>query len=303
MTPDDFTIEERMLPVGDGHELYVQLWGNKDAAETIVFLHGGPGSGCNDGHKGLFDPKVQRVIFFDQRGSGHSTPHGSLRANNTDKLVEDITTIADAFGVERFAITGGSWGSCLALVYAIRNPKRVTRMVLRGIFAGRKSEIDFIDKGKFRAFFPDAWEAYAASTPPAFRGDPTAYHIPRVLGDDAKAAKQSAWAYNELQAALLRLDDRTTPEPYEAFDPANIRIECHFTAHDCFLPENYVFGNAHKLTMPIALVQGRYDAVCPPVTAYELAQKLPNARLHFTIAGHAGNERANVDLVRALLLA
>lgn len=137
-----------------------------------------------------------------------------------------------------------------------------------------------------------------------FRSDPGAYHVPRMLGNDAEAAKQSAWVYSEqLEGSLLRLDERATPAPYETFDPANIRIECHFTSQGCFLPENYVFDNAHKLTMPIALVQGRYDAICPPATAYELAQKLPNARLYLTLAGHSGNERANADLVRALLLA
>jgi proline iminopeptidase len=301
MTPDQFTLEERMLDVGDKHRLYVQLWGNKDAKDTILFLHGGPGSGCSDSHKTLFDPSTHKVIFFDQRGCGKSLPYGSLVSNTTDDLVEDINTIAAAFGVKTFAITGGSWGSLLALAYAVRYPKRVTRMVLRGIFTGRKSEIEFLDKGRFKAFFPDAWETFVASVPKKFQADPGSYHLPRAIGKDSKAAKRSAYQYTLLEVSVIGLDDRHRPEDYKTFDPAPTIIECHYMANNCFLPEGYIMDQAHRLTMPVQLVQGRYDMVCPPYTAYELAQKLPNGRLYWTTAGHSGNDRANWDLVKVLL--
>lgn len=301
MTPDQFTLEERMLDVGDGHRLYAQIWGNKDAPETIVFLHGGPGSGCSDGHKGLFNPATQRVLFWDQRGCGKSLPHGSLKANNTDVLVDDINALTQAFAIDRFAITGGSWGSCLALVYGIRHPERVTRMVLRGIFTGRQREIDFLDKGKLRSFFPEAWESFASSASDDMRGNPSDYHLPRVLGEDPDAAKKSAYAYACLEGAVISLDDRFTPEDFGKFDPAGTIIECSYLANNCYLPEGYILENAHKLTMPVSLIQGRYDAVCPPFTAYELAKVLPDGKLYWTVAGHSGRDRANWDLTRALL--
>ena len=140
-----------------------------------------------------------------------------------------------------------------------------------------------------------------ASVPEAHRKDPGAFHLPRVLSDDLAQAKESAYAYNNLEGSLISLDDRFTPQPFEDFDPAPTKIECHYLANNCYLPEGYIMDNAHKLTMPISLVQGRYDMVCPPYTAYELSLKLPNGKLYWTTAGHSGSDRANWDVTRALL--
>jgi proline iminopeptidase len=301
METDQYTLKEEMIDVGDGHSLYAQLWGNPDAVETIVFLHGGPGSGCSNKHKSLFDPSQHRVIFFDQRGCGKSTPRGLLVANDTEHMIEDINQVAAVFATDKFAITGGSWGSCLALAYGLKYPERVTRMVLRGIFTGRKSEIDFIDKGGLRSFFPEIWDEFVDSVPAEHQNDPGAYHLKRVLGDDPEAAKHSAYAYSRLEDSAISLDDRRSPEPYETFDPISSIVECHYLANACFLPEGYIIENATKLTMPIRLVQGRYDAVCPPFTAYELSKILPDGQLFWTVAGHSGNDRANWDLTKALL--
>lgn len=301
MSPDNFTLEERMLEVGSGHRLYVHRWGSKDAPEDIIFLHGGPGSGCSDRQKTLFDPTKQRVVFFDQRGSGKSQPYGSLQYNTTDDLVEDINKVSVAFGIKSFTLTGGSWGSCLALTYAIRYPAKVRRMVLRGLFTGRQSEIDFLNKGEVQRFFPEVWEQFSQSVPSEYRNDPATYHLPRILGSDPLAAKESAYAFARLEGAVVKLDDRSSIEVFEHFDPVPTTIECHYLAHACFLPEGYILKNATALTMPIQLVQGRYDFVCPPYTAYELAQKLPNASLTWTTAGHLGHDRANWEVVRALL--
>lgn len=303
MTPDTYTIKEQMLDVGQGHRLYVHLWGSPDAPETIVHLHGGPGSGCSDRSKTGYDPMRQRVVFFDQRGCGKSTPYGSLEANDTDHLVEDITAVAAACDAGTFVLTGGSWGSCLALTYAVRHPEKVTRMVLRGIFTGRQKEIDFLDRGGFRAFFPDIWQKFAASVPAEYAAHPGGYHLPRILGDDPAAAKESAYAYSKLESGVISLDDRMNPEAFDDYDPTGTIIECHYLANRCFLPEGYVISNAAKLTMPIILIQGRYDAVCPPFTAYELSQILPDCKLYWTIAGHSGSDRANWELTRALLAA
>ena len=290
-----------MIDVGGEHQLYTQLWGNPDAKQTIIFLHGGPGSGCSDGQKGLFDPVRHKVLFFDQRGAGNSLPKGSLEANNTDELVDDISKVADAYGIKKFVLTGGSWGSTLALAYALENPQRVTRMVLRGIFTGRQSEIDFLDKGQMRSFFPDVWDRFVATVPPEFADSPTSYHQQHMFGND-KTATKAALAYSDFEGSLVTLDDRLAPptDP-KTFDPSGQIIEIHYLVNHCFMPDGYIIKNAAKLTMPIALVQGRYDMVCPPTTAYELHKVLPNSQLYWTVAGHSWKERANYDAVRTLL--
>ncbi len=302
MTPDEFTIAETFLDVGDGQKLYVQDWGNKNARLPIIFLHGGPGDGVKNKYRQQFEPKTQRVIFIDQRGAGKSLPYGSLENNTTTHLVEDIEKIAKNLKLDKFIITGGSWGSCLALAYGLKYPRRVSAMVLRGIFTGSSEEIKWLDEGRFKTFFPDVWEKYLSETPEQYRNDPGKYHLKRAVGKDEQAARQSAYAYENLEGALLNLDDRYVPESFEEYDPAGIRIEIHYLINRCFLPNRYILNNAHKLTMPIWLIQGRYDMVCPPQTAYELYQKLPNSHLVWTTAGH-GNDRPNYDANRTILLA
>jgi proline iminopeptidase len=301
MTPDKFTITETFLEVGDSHTLYVHEWGNRKVKTPIVFLHGGPGGGCKDRHKQGFDPERQRVVFFDQRGSGKSLPYGSLEHNTTQDLVEDIEKIARHLKLERFIVTGGSWGSCLALAYALRYPKRVQAMVLTGIFTGSQAEIDWLASGGFRDFFPEVWQRYLDETPKSHRNNPSAYHFKRVLGSDEQSAKASAYTYNNLEAGIMSLDDRFTPESFEEFDAASSRIEIHYLVNHCFLPDRFVLDNAHKLNMPIWLVQGRFDYVCPPKTAYELHQKLPDSHLTWTVSGHKG-EHENWNMMRTMLL-
>lgn len=302
MTPDQYTNQELFIEVGDGHDLYVQDWGNKAIKTPVIFLHGGPGNGCNDGHRSRFDPLQQRVIFFDQRGCGRSIPYGSLEHNTTADLVADITKIADKLGLKQFILHGGSWGSTLALAYALEHPKRVKAMVLQGIFTGSQSEIDYLDQGLFRTFYPDVWDRYLQATPAEHRKDPGVYHVPRILGSDEQAVRQSGFAYSFVEYSILHLDDRPKQGDPETFDPTETRIEVHYMHNRCFMPDRHILKNAHKLTMPVWLVQGRYDMVCPPATAYELNQKLPNSELIWTVAGHA-NDRANYDACRTILLA
>jgi proline iminopeptidase len=287
MNPDQYTLREFYLDVGDGHQLYIQDWGFKDAKHPVVFLHGGPGSSCKDKFKMNFDPNTQRVVFFDQRGSGKSLPKGELKDNDTQKMVDDIEQIIKELKLPGVVLTGGSWGSCLALLFGIKYPKRVHGMVLNGIFTARRSEIDFLDKGGFKAFFPDIWDKYVGSVPEEFKANPSKYHYEKIFGDNPELAKGSAYAYSEmLEGPLLDLDDRYSPDDFEEFDPDGMRIELHYLKNNSFLPDNYIFNNASKLTMPIWLIQGRYDMVCPPVTAYELNKVLPNSRLIWTISGH-----------------
>lgn len=301
MTPDSYTIKEDFIEVGDGHTVYAQLWGNPEATNNFVFLHGGPGSGCKDGHKDLFNPEKHRVLFFDQRGTGRSTPYGSLEANTTKHLTADITKLADQFGLDTFSIVGGSWGSCLALAYTLEQSARVKNLVLRGLFTGSQAEIDFIDKGEFRAFFPDVWEAFVLRTPEAHRANPSAYHLPRALSDDAQASKESSFAYHELEGSLISLDDRHTAPDFATFDPAPTRIELHYLANRCFMEDSFLINNASAITAKTWLVQGRYDAICAPATAYVLHKILPNSTLTWTVAGHSGGDRANADVTKTII--
>lgn len=300
MTPDAHTIRETFLEVGDGHTLYIHDWGNKDATTPIIFLHGGPGYHTTDRNKATYDPTKQRVIFFDQRGCGKSVPYGSLEHNTTQDLVEDIEKIADHLELKTFVVTGHSWGSTLALAYALAHPERVKSMVLSGIFTGSHAEIDWIDNGHFRTFYPEAWGRYLLATPKSHHADPTAYHYKRVMGNDADAARESAYAYQTLEGSVLRLDDRYAPEDPAEFDPAGVRMEMHYLHERCFMPDRFVLDNAHKLTMPVWLVHGRYDMVCPPIAAYDLSRRLPNCQLMWAISGHS-REHENQNLMRLLL--
>ena len=304
MTPDEHTIREFYIEVGDGHELYVQDWGNRKAKHPIIFLHGGPGDGTSDSHKKKFNPKLHRVVFFDQRGCGKSLPYGSLKHNTTDKLIDDIDAIAKQLKITSFVLVGGSWGATLSLAFAIKHPSSVKALVIEGILTGSQAEIDYFDTGEFRNWFPEIWQAYLDATPEAHRKTPTKYHFEQILGDNDETAKKSACAYSNLEGALVRLDDRFTPlsatDP--AFDPTGTKIEVHYLANRCFLPDRYIFDNIRKLTMPVWLVQGRYDMVSPPATAYELNQKLPNSHLIWTIGGHVGSDRETSSVTRSILL-
>ena len=287
MTPDEHTIKEFYLDVGDGHQLYVQDWGFKEAKHPVIFVHGGPGSCCKDKHKVNFNPSTQRVVFFDQRGSGKSLPKGELKNNETRYLVEDIEKIVYELKLPSVVLTGGSWGSCLALLYGIKHPERVHAMVLNGIFTARKSEIDYLDNGGFKTYFPDLWDNYRSTVPDKYVNNPSRYHYQNVFKTDKELAKKSAYSYAEmLEGPLLNLDDRYEPENFDDFDPDGMRVELHYLKNKCFLPEGYIFNNAHKLTMPIWLIQGRYDMVCPPITAYELNKLLPDSRLVWSVSGH-----------------
>lgn len=299
MTPDVHTIKEHFIDVGDGHTLYVHDWGNPDAT-PIFFLHGGPGSSSKDGRKNLFDPSKQRVIFHDQRGCGRSTPYGSRDNNTTQHLIADISKIADTLEIQQFILNGMSWGSTLALTYAIENPHRVAAIVTGGVFLAMRSDIDWIDNGDVKTFYPELWQELLDSTPESERQHSVAYHQKRALFGTAEAQKESSFVYGRFEYGMGTLDDRPAQLDYETYDPASAQIEIHYLQNNCFIPEGYILDNAAKLTMPIYIIQGRYDMVCPPISAYSLHQKLENSELYFTLEGHIpGHEGWN--LTRSLL--
>jgi len=283
------------LKVSDVHSLYYEQAGNPDG-KPAIFLHGGPGGGCDASHRQMFDPKAYRIILLDQRGAGRSLPHACLEDNNTWALVSDIEKLREHLGVEKWLVFGGSWGSTLALAYAETHPDRVKALVLRGIFTLRRKELIWFYQEGASYCFPDAFEEYLQPIPLVERGDiMSAYHR-RLTGDDEaeklKCAK--AWTKWEMTTSRLVVDQAALARGEEdKFALAFARIECHYFVNGGFFKEDGELINlAHRLAnIPGVIVQGRYDMVCPAISAYDLHKAWPQAEL-FMIpdAGHSMKE-------------
>jgi proline iminopeptidase len=300
MTPDAHTIREFFIDVGNEHQIYVHEWGNPKGA-PVIFLHGGPGDQSKDRHKRPFDPTKHRVIFFDQRGGGKSLPSGNLEHNTTNELIEDISKIADEVKMKKFVLYGTSWGTTLALAYAVKYPARIKALVLCGIFTGKREEIDWIAQGKFRLHFPEVWETYLARTPKTHHDDPSAYHYKNILGKNDALARSSAIAVEELEYGIMSLDEPIQPIDPATYDPSSAKILAHYFTNNCFLADRHIMKHASKLTMPIWIVHGRFDMDCPPITAYELSKKLPNGHLIWAVSNHRV-EHENTNVLRTILL-
>lgn len=299
MNPDQHTNKEFFIEVSGGHQLYVQDWGNPKGL-PIIFLHGGPGGQTKDSHKRNFDPQKHRVIFFDQRGCGKSLPTGSLQNNTTPDLIKDITAIADHLKWRQFTIYGSSWGAFLALAYAVQNPGRAKNLALSSIFTGSQREIDWMEQGEFRAFFPEVWEKFLSRTPKANQSNPTTHHYKNILSKNGQTQSKSAIALAEMEYSIMQLDDQPVELDPATFDPTPTRIFAHYFANRLFVPDRFILDNAHKLKMPVWLVHGRFDVECPPINAYELSQKLPNCQLIWAISGHRG-EHENHNILKLIL--
>lgn len=304
MNEDIYTISSGMLDVGDGHQIYYQQWGNKNS-DPIFYLHGGPGGGCSNKYKKFFDPKKHNVIFHDQRGSGLSTPHAEIDNNTTDKLVEDIELLRKFLKIDQIRIIGGSWGSCLALIYAIKHPQNVAKMLIWGIFTGAKNEVDYIQQGGLKTHFPEAWEQYIELVPENERGDTVKFYLDKFINgtDDEKIEFTRRWVCLEVSAMSIDADYSETLYSVDGSDEktrALAILEAHYFINNCFIPENYVMDNVDILkTIPIVMVQGRFDHVTPPQTAYNLSKALgENCILQFVPASH-GREGALREAVRA----
>ena len=291
--------ETGWLDVGDGHEIYYEESGNPDG-KPVVFLHGGPGGGCTPRMRQFFDARRYRIVLFDQRGSGKSRPHAGLDANTTWDLVRDIERIRERFAIDRWQVFGGSWGSTLALAYAQTHPERVTELVLRGIFMLRKKEIDwFYEQGGASEMFPDLWQHFLEPIPEKERGDLLhAYHR-RLTGDDPEARLRAAkaWSMWEGSTSML-IPSEQIAKVFGEDDMAlaMARIECHYFVNDGFLRHNQLLEDVGRIRhIPAVIVQGRYDVICPAVSAWELSQAWPEAELHMVPdAGHAAFEPGNV---------
>ncbi|MCG5219393.1 prolyl aminopeptidase [Streptosporangium sp. KLBMP 9127] len=297
--PEIEPYDEGMLEVGDGQRIHWELCGNPDG-KPAVFLHGGPGGGIVPVHRRLFDPEAYRILLFDQRGCGRSTPHAGahdvdLSVNTTWHLVDDIERLREMAGVERWLVLGGSWGSTLALAYAQTHPGRVTELITRGIFMVRQKELDWVIRQGVSFLFPAEWERFLAPIPEEERGDLFAAYHRRITDPDPTVRTKAAVAWSVWEGTMTYL--RPRPEAVAmhadpAFALAFARIETHYLANHGFLAEDQLLRDAGRLRdIPGVIVQGRYDMCTPPVTAWELHRAWPEAEFHLVEeAGHAGDE-------------
>lgn len=292
------------LQVGDVHSLYIEESGNPHGL-PVVFLHGGPGTGCAPYHRQYFDPEIYRIVLFDQRGCGKSTPHASLEANSTWDLVADIELIREHLQIDRWVVFGGSWGSTLGLLYAETHPEKVCGLILRGIFLARDKDIQWFYQQGASRLFPDYWESFLAPIPKDERNDMVAAYYRQLTGNDEmqmlRAAK--AWSLWEGMTATLLTDESVVSNFSSSHTALSIaRIECHYFINNSWLEPNQIIHNIEKIRhIPAYIVHGRYDVICPVEQAWELAKAWPEANLN--IIADAGHAVVEPGIARALLKA
>lgn len=276
-----------MLALDDVHTMFWETCGNPHGV-PVLFLHGGPGGGCSPEHRRFFDPEVFRVVLFDQRGSGNSTPTGDVTDNTTPHLVHDIDLLRSYLGIGKALVFGGSWGSTLALAYGQAHPDHCLGFVLRGVFLGRALEIEWFLYG-LRHVFPEAWRSFSEMLPPEERGDLLRGYLRRLFDPDPRLHLSFARAWSEYEgrcSTLLPNPDLVRHFADEALGLA--RLEAHYFAHHCFLAPNQLLSNLYRIRhLPASIVQGRYDMVCPIVSADDLARAWTGSR--YVVVNDAGH--------------
>ena len=286
------------------HQVHIEECGNPQGI-PVVFLHGGPGSGCRPSHRCYFDPEIYRIILFDQRGCGQSLPHGELENNTTQYLIADMETIRQYLNIDRWLIFGGSWGATLGLVYAQHYPENVLAMILRGVFLGRQQDIDWVyAQGGASKLFPEAWQRLVEHLPKSEQQAPLSTYYQQLTGPDelhqmAAAKTLQAWESTivTLRDHEYQYDKTKVPSPL-----AHSRIQLHYALNKCFLADTPILNNIDTIRdIPTIIIHGRYDIVCPIQQTWELHQNWPEAELNIIpMAGHAAGEPA---LVHALITA
>jgi proline iminopeptidase len=281
-----------MLAVDGGHKLYYEQCGNPTGIPVIV-LHGGPGGGCSPSMRRFFNPKTYRIILFDQRGCGRSRPHASVENNTTQDLIADIERIREKLGISKWIVFGGSWGATLALLYAQAHPDRALHLVLRGVFLMTKPELDWFYQGGVARFYPDSWKEFIADLPEDERGDVIAAFHRRLFGTDEPEQTYFARLWTRWESSLATIADvsggHSAPASYAR---AFARIENHYFVNGGFIDEGQILRDMPKIAnIQGTIVQGRYDMICPPVTAYRLHESWPMSRLlMIQSAGHSLSE-------------
>ena len=303
--PDIEPYRVERLAVDDLHTLYLEECGNPQGL-PVIFLHGGPGAGLSSYHRRFFDPKLYRIVLFDQRGAGRSTPPAELRDNTTWHLVDDIERIRAHLGIEQWVAFGGSWGSTLALAYAQAHPQRVLGLVLRGIFLGRPEELRWFNEidGGARFIFPERWERYLAYIPEDERDNLVEAYWRRLDHADPQVRLEAAQAWSDYEGGSTTLihdpiDPGHFEDPHVALSVA--RAEAHYFRHQVFLQPDQLLNGIDRIRhIPSTIVHGRYDIVCPVKSAHDLARAWPEASLRIVLAGHSAADPAIVDqLVQA----
>ena len=292
--PDIVPYARFQLDVDEVHSIHVEECGTPEGIPA-VFLHGGPGAGCESWHRGFFDPGAYRVILLDQRGCGRSIPHAELGANTTGHLIADLEAVRRHRGIERWVVFGGSWGSTLALAYAEAYPNRCLALVLRGVFLCRREDVRWFYQEGANVLFPDSWRDFEQVIPPGERGDMVAAYYRRLTSDDPGIRLEAARAWSNWEGRLLTLlpDEKAMAhfdDPRTALSIA--RLECHYFVNNIFLRDNQLLDEARMLRdIPGVIVHGRYDVVCPVNQAFALHRHWPRAQLHVVPdAGHAASE-------------
>lgn len=310
---DEFTIKSGHLDVGDSHNVWYEQWGNPKAKIPTLLFHGGPGGGYKAKHKYGFNPNKHQVICFDQRGSGNSLPYGETDNNTTADLISDALKILKLLNISRVHVTGGSWGSALALVFAIEQPSKTESVLVNGVFTGSQSEIDWVDKGLFQQFYPEVWDRFVATVPKQFQDNPAAYHHQIIKEGDRSELSETAKAFRDLEFPLLGFDwegfgpnIKQDPDPNidpKVFDPIPYKIWSHYLRNNCFMQPKYILKNADKIKAPLYIVQGRYDMVCPFITAYRLHKAVPHSKLYRTLSSHSHDPetRTAIQAIRDLI--
>ncbi|MEM1362310.1 MAG: prolyl aminopeptidase [Pseudomonadota bacterium] len=294
--------DQRILEVGDGHRIYVEQCGNPDGIPVVV-LHGGPGGGCSPAMRRYFDPDAYRVVLFDQRGCGRSRPHASVKDNTTWHLVADIEKIRETLGIDRWVVFGGSWGATLSLIYAQSHPERVAYMVLRGVFLMTQAELQWFYGGGAGQFWPDVWERFVKPIPEAERDDLIAAYHRRLFSGDMIVETRYARVWASWENALASIDnDGITGESPADYARAFARLENHYFTNAGFLDyDGQILDRVSRISqIPGTVVQGRYDMICPPRSAWALTDQWSRAELKMIPhAGHALSEPGiSAELVR-----
>ncbi len=288
------------LPVDARHALFWEECGNP-SGPAIVFVHGGPGGGFLPYHRRFFDPASWRIVLFDQRGAGRSTPYADVVDNTTWHLISDMERLRGHLGIDRWALFGGSWGSTLSLAYAEAHPRRCLGLVLRGIFLATTAEIDWFMHGA-RHFFPEAWQAFTTFLPEDERDDLLASYYRRLTSPDpgVHLAAAGAWDRYEIACSALLPAGDAPAQDGDSASLAIARIEAHYFVNNAFLMEDELIGNLHRIRrLPATIVQGRYDVVCPPVSADALARAWPEAE--YVIVADAGHSVREPGIARELV--
>ena len=281
--------ENNFMEVSNGHSIYFEQYGNPKGI-PILFLHGGPGAGFSNAHKSFFDPNLFRVVFFDQRGSGKSIPYAETKDNNTQFLISDIENLRKLLKIDKWYLFGGSWGSTLALLYGIDFPNRCLGFILRGIFLGTKTEIDWF-LYDVKKFFPEAYDKFVSYVPQNYRNNILKWFHNQLHSNNRskKLKAASVWAEYENSCSSLNY----MPRPISGEQALAIsKIETHYFMNNCFIDDNYIIKNIDKICdIKSIIVQGRHDVICPPFTALKLADCWYNSKIEIVEdAGHSGFE-------------